>query len=147
MKCPFCSFTETKVVDSRISSNGTSIRRRRHCLSCNKRFTTYEKVDNITVIKRDGSRESFDESKILKGLLLATEKRNLSQDILENIVTRIQKELEDTEKSEITSLEIGKMVMSKLKEIDPIAYLRFASVYKDFKDIKNFLEEIEEIKK
>jgi len=148
MKCPHCEAIETKVIDSRNSSNN-SVRRRRHCGGCGRRFTTYEKLVDftVTVVKRDGSREMFDESKILKGILLSTEKRNLSQEIAENIVANIQKEVEDNEMSEISSSELGIMVMNKLIDVDKIAYLRFASVYKNFNKIENFLEEIKSINK
>ena len=147
MKCPYCSDFNNKVINTRFSSNGSSIRRRRGCENCERRFTTYEKIEDntLTVIKKDGLREGFDESKMLKGILLSTEKRNLSQEILENIVLHIQKEVEDSGKMEIKSVELGNLVMQKLKEIDKIAYLRFASVYKNFDDVESFIHEIRDI--
>lgn len=148
MKCPFCGNSETKVINSRFSSNGLSVRRRRICSSCQKRFTTYEKIEDfsINVVKKNGIKEAFDESKIMKGLMIATEKRNLSNEIIENIVSRIQKEVEESGRTEVSSKEIGLFVMDELKKIDAVGYIRFASVYKNFNDLKSFLDEIDRIK-
>ncbi|HCB64181.1 MAG TPA: transcriptional regulator NrdR [Fusobacteria bacterium] len=149
MKCPFCNKLDTKVINTRFSSNGLSVRRRRSCDFCHKRFTTYETVEDfsITVMKRDGTKELFDEAKMMHGLMLATEKRNVSHDILENIVSQIQRQVEESGKREITSRELGTLVMKELKRIDAVGYLRFASVFRDFKNIDSFIKEIDKMNK
>lgn len=140
MKCPYCGYPEDKVVDSRSSSDETIIRRRRECLKCGRRFTTYEKVEHIPlmVIKKDGSREEFDREKILNGIRKACEKRPVSIEKLEEVVDRIEKEIERKNESEIPSKLIGELVMKNLQKLDQVAYVRFASVYKEFKDIEEF---------
>jgi transcriptional repressor NrdR len=147
MKCPYCNYEETKVIDSRPTEDFTSIRRRRECLKCMKRFTTYETVETIPVlvIKKDGSRQSFNKRKILDGLLKACEKRPVSMSELENLVDEIEKNVYNSLDQEITSKEIGEMVMSKLRCIDEVSYVRFASVYRQFKDINTFMNELNKI--
>lgn len=147
MKCPFCGEIEDKVIDSRQSKEGDIIRRRRECLKCEGRFTSYEKIENILphVVKKDSSRQSFDRQKILQGLERACEKRPVSVEAREELVTRIEKNLLASGEKEIPSSLIGEQVMNSLKEIDEIAYVRFASVYRQFKDIKEFMQEIKDI--
>jgi transcriptional repressor NrdR len=147
MKCPFCGHIEDKVIDSRQSKEGDIIRRRRECLKCEGRFTSYEKIENILphVIKKDSSRQSFDRQKILQGLERACEKRPVSVEAREELVTRIEKNLLASGEKEIPSSLIGEQVMNNLKEIDEVAYVRFASVYRQFKDIKEFMQEIKDI--
>ena len=147
MKCPFCGEQESKVVDSRHSEDGTSIRRRRECLECHKRFTTYETMESLplVVIKRDGSRQTFDKSKLLNGMIRACEKRPVSFETLENIATEIEQTLQNKMEREISSVEIGEQVMKKLKEVDEVAYVRFASVYRQFKDISTFMTELNKL--
>jgi transcriptional repressor NrdR len=147
MKCPFCNHIETKVLDSRPTEDNTSIRRRRECLSCQKRFTTYEKVEDIPVyiIKKDGTREPFNKRKVLSGLLRSCEKRPVSISDIEKLVDDIEKNIYNTMKQEVSSQYIGELVMDKLKKLDDVAYVRFASVYKQFKDINTFLEEVQKI--
>lgn len=149
MKCPYCNYEETKVIDSRPTEDHTSIRRRRECLKCMKRFTTYETIENIPVlvIKKDGLREPFNKRKILNGLLRACEKRPVSLNELENLVDDIEKNVYNSLDQEITSKKIGEMVMNKLREIDEVAYVRFASVYRQFKDINTFMDELNKILK
>jgi len=141
MKCPFCGYTESKVLDSRPVDEGNSIRRRRECMQCAKRFTTYEIIEvvQIVVVKKDGSRELFDRSKILSGIRKASEKRPVNP---EELTAEIESELQNSLKAEITSKEIGEMVMKKLKEKDEVSYVRFASVYREFKDIDSFMQEL-----
>ena len=148
MKCPFCGFAESKVIDSRPSEDNGSIRRRRECLDCEKRFTTFEKIDDIpiTVVKKNNEREPFDSSKIQAGLLRATIKREVPRDKLEAVVVDIENEIRNGFKQEIAAGEIGEMVLRRLKEIDTVAYVRFASVYKDFKDVDEFVREIEKVR-
>lgn len=148
MKCPFCSSEDTKVIDSRTSSDG-STRRRRECNSCQKRFSTYERFEEnqIFVVKKDKRRVKYDRSKLMRGLTSATVKRNVSRDVLEEIVTDIEKNLQNSLLNEISSEQLGEMVLEKLKKVDQVAYVRFASVYKEFDDIKSFIEIVEEIKK
>jgi len=143
MKCPYCGYLESRVVDSRPADEGERIRRR-ECMSCLKRFTTYEMVETlpIMVIKKDRSREMFDRSKLLNGLLRACEKRPVSMDVLERIVDEIETELLNSLEREVTSLRIGEIAMTKLKQVDEIAYVRFASVYRQFTDVNSFMEEI-----
>ncbi|MGI6705330.1 MAG: transcriptional regulator NrdR [Clostridia bacterium] len=147
MKCPFCNVMESKVVDSRPTDEGTSIRRRRECTSCGRRFTTYEKIEDvpILVIKKDGRRESFDRQKIRNGILRACEKRPVSIKEVEEIVQDIEKQVHNSLEQEITTQRIGEMVMERLKEMDEVAYVRFASVYRQFKDINTFMEELNKL--
>ncbi len=149
MKCPYCDCNETKVIDSRESQNGLTTRRRRECLSCEKRFTTYEKIEQIPymVIKKDGKRQSFDSEKLLKGLLKACEKRPVPVSELEEIVEEIESSLQERPGKEITASEIGQVVMEKLKKLDKVAYVRFASVYREFKDVLEFKKELERLLK
>ena len=147
MKCPYCAHLESKVVDSRPAEEGASIRRRRECLSCRKRFTTYEMVESLPllVVKTDGSRQSFDRGKILAGLIRACEKRPVSFDTLENIALEIEQNLQSQIEREVSSLAIGEQVMERLKRVDQVAYVRFASVYRQFKDLKTFMEELNKL--
>ncbi|MCY1714053.1 transcriptional regulator NrdR [Caproiciproducens galactitolivorans] len=144
MRCPFCGHEESKVIDSRPTDEGERIRRRRECLKCSKRFTTYEVIETvpIVVIKKDKSRETFDRNKLLNGLLRACEKRPVSIDMLERIVDEIENMLQNSLDREVPSSLIGKYAMEKLKDIDEVAYVRFASVYRQFKDINTFMEEL-----
>jgi len=147
MKCPFCGFENDKVVDSRESKEGESIRRRRECLKCEKRFTTYERIDEIPymVIKKDGRREKFERQKVLNGLLRACEKRPVSMGKLEQIVNDAEGLVVDSPERERKASEIGELIMNRLKRIDKVAYVRFASVYLDFKDVREFMEELKEL--
>jgi len=144
MKCPFCSQLETKVVDKRETEEELVTRRRRECLKCEKRFTTYERVEmsNIIIIKKDGKREQFDRDKLKRGLFKSCEKREVTNDQIENVVTEIEAELRTKEKTEIPSKDIGELVMKKLKKLDKVAYIRFASVYREFEDIESFEKEL-----
>ncbi len=144
MKCPYCSFEESKVVDSRPTDEGEKIRRRRECLKCAKRFTTYELVESlpIIVIKKDKSREPFKREKLLNGLLRACEKRPVTLGTLETIIDEIELSIQNSLDREVTSVHIGEMVMDKLKNVDEVAYVRFASVYRRFNDISSFMEEL-----
>ncbi|WP_300361745.1 transcriptional regulator NrdR [Fusobacterium sp.] len=148
MRCPFCNSSDTKVVDSREFVNGNSIKRRRECLSCKKRFTTYEKIEEraLYVIKKDNSRERFDRNKIIRGLTIATSKRNISRDEIEEFVLKIERKLQNSLESEISTKYVGELVMKELKELDEVAYVRFVSVYKEFNNIKDFIEIVENIK-
>lgn len=147
MKCPHCGFEESKVIDSRSADDGERIRRRRECLECNKRFTTYEFVENfpIIVIKRDRSRETFDRNKLLNGLLKACEKRQVSIEQIESILNHIEVRLQNSVDKEVQSTLIGEYAMEELKNIDEVAYVRFASVYRQFKDINTFMEELNKL--
>ena len=147
MKCPFCGHLDSKVVDSRPAEDSTSIRRRRECLACHKRFTTYEMMESLPlmVIKKDGSRQSFDRNKILGGLVRACEKRPVSFDTLENIALEIEQNLQSRIEREVSSLAIGEQVMERLKHVDQVAYVRFASVYRQFKDLNTFVEELNKL--
>ena len=149
MRCPYCDHAESKVIDSRENKNGFTIRRRRECLSCAKRFTTYEKIEEIPymVVKKDGQRQRFDDQKLLKGLLKACEKRPIAIAVLEEIVEEIETMLQDRAEKEMPAEEIGQYVMRRLHELDKVAYVRFASVYRDFKDVVEFKEELERILK
>ena len=149
MRCPFCGFAETKVIDSRAADEGSSIRRRRECSSCAKRFTTYEMVEEIPlmVVKKDGRREMFDRSKIINGLLRACEKRPVSLDMVEALADKVEKEIRNGLEREVRTVHIGEMIMRNLKEIDQVAYVRFASVYRQFADIQNFMQELEHLMK
>ncbi len=147
MKCPFCSYEEQKVIDSRPVEESNSIRRRRECLKCQKRFTTYEKVENVAVmvIKKDKTREDFDREKLLNGLIRACQKRPVSIQQLENIVDGIESQISNSLDREVTSQYIGELVMARLKDIDEVSYVRFASVYRQFKDINTFMEELKKL--
>lgn len=147
MKCPHCGFDESKVVDSRSTDDNMAIRRRRECLKCSKRYTTYEKVENfpILVIKKDSSRECFDKSKIINGLIKACQKRPVSRNQIQIIADDIEKQINNQMITEVKSECIGSMVMESLKEIDEVSYVRFASVYRQFKDINTFMEEIKNL--
>ena len=144
MKCPFCSSTDTKVTDSRDTDDGASIRRRRQCLSCGRRFTTYETVETtpLRVIKKNGTREMFDRNKLRSGLVRACEKRNITTSQIEDIVNHIERTLRNDLKQEVSSERIGNLVMDELRQLDQVAYVRFASVYRDFKDIGSFMNEL-----
>ncbi|NLO89288.1 MAG: transcriptional repressor NrdR [Clostridia bacterium] len=147
MRCPYCGSTSSKVLESRATEEGRCIRRRRECSSCSERFTTYERIEKIPiyVIKKDGRREPFDPEKILKGLLKACEKRPVSVERLRGIVDEIEAEIVNRMETEVPTTVIGEMVMDKLKKVDDVAYVRFASVYREFKDLKMFLQELENL--
>jgi len=147
MKCPFCGHPEDKVVDSREGKEHQAIRRRRECLGCKRRFTTYERVDEIPymVVKKDGRREKFDRQKILAGLLRACEKRPVSMAKMEEVVNQAEALVIDAQDREVSSREIGELVMTRLRELDKVAYVRFASVYLEFKDVKEFMDELKEL--
>ena len=147
MKCPYCGHLESKVVDSRPSDEGSSIRRRRECLACHKRFTTYETMESLPlmVVKKDGSRQSFDKSKLLNGMIRACEKRPVSFNTLESIANEIEQTLQNEMDREIPSARIGELVMDRLKKVDEVAYVRFASVYRQFKDISTFMAELNKL--
>jgi transcriptional repressor NrdR len=144
MKCPFCAFENDKVVDSRESKEGESIRRRRECLKCGKRFTTYERIDEIPymVIKKDGRRETFDRNKVMAGLLRACEKRPVPSSKLESIVNAIEKYVQESPERERPTSKVGELIMRRLKELDKVAYVRFASVYLEFEDVSEFMTEL-----
>ena len=144
MKCPFCGYSESKVIDSRPTDEGERIRRRRECMNCSKRFTTYEIIESvpIVVVKKDKSRESFDRNKLFNGLLRACEKRPVSIETIERIVDEIETTLQNSLDREVTSIHIGELAMDKLKDTDEVAYVRFASVYRQFKDINTFMDEL-----
>jgi transcriptional repressor NrdR len=144
MRCPFCGHIEDKVVDSREAKDGDSIRRRRECLECGRRFTSYERIDEIPymVVKKDGKREAFDRNKVLAGLMRACEKRPISMTQLERIVDEIEKELQDSSDRELPTSEVGKIIMRRLKSLDKVAYVRFASVYLEFEDVSAFMTEL-----
>ena len=149
MKCPFCGHLEDKVVDSRESKEGEVIRRRRECLECGRRFTSYERIDEIPymVVKKDGTRERFDRQKLVQGLLKACEKRPVSVAALETIANEIESSVQESSERERATSEIGEMLMESLRKLDKVAYVRFASVYLDFKDIKEFMSELRELLK
>jgi transcriptional repressor NrdR len=144
MRCPFCGFLEDKVVDSRESKDGDSIRRRRECLECSRRFTSYERIDEIPymVVKKDGRREPFERNKVMSGLLRACEKRPISASQLEAIVDAVEKTVQDSPDRELSTGAIGKVIMRRLKELDKVAYVRFASVYLEFEDVSEFMSEL-----
>lgn len=144
MKCPYCGYKESKVVDSRPADEGSSIRRRRECLACEKRFTTYETVESLpmVVIKKDGSRQTFDRNKVLSSMMRACEKRSVPLSRLEELVDEIEQNLQNSLEREITTDMVGEQVMEKLRGVDEVAYVRFASVYRQFKDIHTFMEEL-----
>ena len=147
MKCPYCGYSESKVIDSRPAEEGSSIRRRRECLSCKKRFTTYETVESLpmVVVKKDGSRQSFDRRKVLGGMIRACEKRPVALGELERIASEIEQELQNSMEREISTTIIGELVMARLKKVDEVAYVRFASVYRQFKDIDTFMTELNKL--
>ncbi len=147
MRCPFCSYSESKVIDSRPAEEGSTIRRRRECLSCGKRFTTYEIMERLPllVVKKDGRRQSFDRVKLLNGMVRACEKRPVTMAELEAIVDDIEQELQNSLEREVSSVKIGEMVMDRLKNLDEVAYVRFASVYRQFKDINTFMDELNKL--
>jgi transcriptional regulator NrdR len=144
MKCPFCSHDNSKVVDSRPSDEGSSIRRRRECIACKNRFTTFETVESLplVVVKKDNSREAFDREKLLRGLMKACEKRPVSVQMLEELVADIEQALQNSMEKEVHSSAVGEMVMERLAKLDEVAYVRFASVYRQFKDLDTFLQEL-----
>jgi len=147
MKCPFCANAENKVIDSRISKDGDAIRRRRECISCGKRFTTYEYVEEVLpiVVKKDGRREPFDKTKIRSGIKKACEKRPISIDVIESIVDRIEQRCQEYQDKEIPASIVGEQVMKELQNLDGVAYVRFASVYREFRDVSDFLEELKDL--
>lgn len=147
MKCPFCGYQESKVVDSRPADEGESIRRRRECLSCLKRFTTYETIESLPliVVKKDGSRQAFDRNKLINGLLRACEKRPVSLKNLEEVASEVEQVLLNSLAREVSSTEIGNQVMERLKKLDEVAYVRFASVYRQFKDLNTFMSELNKL--
>ncbi|MBR5709086.1 MAG: transcriptional regulator NrdR [Oscillospiraceae bacterium] len=147
MRCPYCSYSESKVIDSRPAEEGSTIRRRRECLSCGKRFTTYEIMERLPllVVKKDGRRQSFDRVKLLNGMVRACEKRPVPMAELEAIVDDIEQELQNSLEREVSSVKIGEMVMDRLKNLDEVAYVRFASVYRQFKDINTFMDELNKL--
>ncbi len=149
MKCPFCSSRDTKVTDSRDTDEGVSIRRRRQCLSCNRRFTTYETVEQsaLRVIKKNGTRELFDRSKVRNGIVRACEKRNVTSSQIEAIVELVERTIRNNMGREVSSEVIGNIVMDELQKLDQVAYVRFASVYREFKDIESFMEELQHLMK
>ncbi|MEG2378414.1 MAG: transcriptional regulator NrdR [Clostridia bacterium] len=148
MNCPFCNYDDSKVVDSRPTEEGDSIRRRRECLSCQKRFTTYETIERVAmyVIKKDGSRQAFDKSKILNGLLRACEKRPVPLAVLEDVANQVEQLLQNSLEREVSSQTIGELIMRKLKLIDQVAYVRFVSVYRSFDDVETFLAELKSLR-
>ena len=147
MKCIYCGYPESKVVDSRPLDEGVSTRRRRECLTCGRRFTTYEKAEQMPmmVIKKDGSRENFDINKIKRGIMKACEKRNVSTDKIEDMALEIERQVYNSVEAEIPAEKIGDMVMDSLKDVDQVAYVRFASVYREFKDVSTFMEELKKL--
>lgn len=149
MRCPFCGYIESRVLDSRPSEEGAAIRRRRECSQCTRRFTTYEKVDEIPmiVVKKEGKREVFDRNKVLGGIIKACEKRAIPLAEMERVVADIEKDLRNRMEVEVSSHDVGEMVMNKLREMDEVAYVRFASVYRQFRDVNNFIQELEKLLK
>ena len=147
MKCPYCVYPESKVIDSRPAEEGATIRRRRECLGCQKRFTTYEIMERLplVVIKRDGSRQTFDKDKLVRGLLRSCEKRPVTLDDLEAIANDIEQELQNRMEREISAIEVGELAMDRLRALDEVAYVRFASVYRQFKDISTFMDEVSKL--
>lgn len=149
MRCPFCGYPESRVIDSRPAEEGATIRRRRECLSCQKRFTTYELMERLplVVIKKDGSRQTFDKTKLINGLIRACEKRPVPIAELQRVADEIEQELQNSLEREVNTSEIGELVMNKLKTLDEVAYVRFASVYRQFKDINTFMDELTKLLK
>lgn len=148
MKCPYCGKTRTEVVDTRPADNYESIRRRRRCLECKKRFTTYERHDkiNLMVVKNDSSREAFDREKVLKGIVKACEKREVTMEQMEKLVDEIETALNNTMSKEVKSSDIGELIMDSLRDLDEVAYVRFASVYRDFRDASTFVDEVKNLR-
>jgi transcriptional repressor NrdR len=144
MRCPFCDHPEDKVVDSREAQDGRATRRRRECLACARRFTTYERIDEILpqIVKKDGRRETYDRDKIVKGLEIACQKRPVSREQIEALVASVERQLQEVGDREVRSSVIGETVMARLKDLDPVAYVRFASVYREFRDVKDFVSEL-----
>ena len=149
MKCPFCSYTDDNVIDSRVSKDALVIRRRRECKECSRRFTTYERIEETLpmVIKKDGRRENFDRMKILNGMQLACKKRPVSRNVLEQFVEQLEREIQDTGEKEISCTKIGERVMQELHRVDSVAYVRFASVYREFKDVNEFMDQLKDLMK
>jgi len=147
MKCPYCGDVENKVIDSRMTKEGNTVRRRRECLGCTRRFTTYERVEQLplVLIKKDGRRETFDRNKVLVGMKKACQKRNISINTLEEFVDELERELQEMGEKELPSSVVGERIMTKLHELDDVAYVRFASVYREFKDINDFVAELKEL--
>ena len=147
MKCPFCGHSENKVIDSRISKEGKAVRRRRECLGCSKRFTTYEYVEEVLpmVVKKDGRREQFDRQKILTGVKKACEKRQISMDVIDQLIDNVEQACQEMQAEEISSTLIGENIMKELKKIDGVAYVRFASVYRQFRDVGEFMSELKDL--
>ncbi len=147
MKCPFCGEINNKVIDSRLSKNGDVIRRRRECIECRRRFTTYEHIEEIPImiIKKDGRREVFSREKVRSGIQKACEKRDISMDVIDEFVDELERDLRETGKKEIPSREIGERIISRLHELDDVAYVRFASVYREFKDVNDFVDELKNL--
>lgn len=147
MKCPFCTEIDNKVIDSRLSKDGNIIRRRRECLECSRRFTTYEHIEQIPImiIKKDGRREVFSPDKVRTGLQRACEKRNISMNTIEEYIEELERDLRETEEKEIPSSELGEKIMAKLHDLDDVAYVRFASVYREFKDVNDFVSELKSL--
>lgn len=148
MKCPYCKYTESKVIDSRPTVDGESIRRRRICQKCGKRFTTYETIESssLMVIKKDGSRQQYDRDKLMRGILKACQKRPVTKAQMDDLLSDIEKELYDQLQNEVSSMTIGEMVVERLVDIDEVAYIRFASVYRDFDDVDSFMAELKRIR-
>lgn len=149
MRCPYCGYQDSKVLDSRPADEGNAIRRRRECIECSRRFTTYEKVDEIplVVVKKEGRREVFDRNKVLGGIIKACEKRPISMNQMEQIADDIEKELKNRMENEVGSEQIGEMLMDSLRDLDEVAYVRFASVYRQFKDVNSFMDELDKLLK
>jgi len=147
MKCPYCAEVDNKVIDSRLSKDGNVIRRRRECLLCSRRFTTYEHIEEIPImlVKKDGRREVFNREKVRMGMIRACEKRNISVNLIEEFIDELERDLKETGEKEIPAREIGKRVMEKLHQIDDVAYVRFASVYREFKDVNDFMAELKNL--
>lgn len=147
MKCPFCGYHDSKVVDSRVAKDGDSIRRRRECINCNRRFTTYERIEEVAqmVIKKDGRREAFDRWKLKSGIMKAIEKRAVSLEQVDAMINNIERELFNSNEHEVTTKALGEAVMHRLKQLDEVAYVRFASVYRQFKDINEFMSELKDM--
>jgi transcriptional repressor NrdR len=147
MKCPVCHYAETKVVDSRVASDGSSIRRRRECLKCGFRFSTYEEIEilDLTIIKRDGSKQSYDKEKLTRGLKKALEKRPITEEKFKRLVNAVERDIQALRQNEITSPQLGQIVMKELKKTDQVAYIRFASVYQSFKDVQTFQRELNKL--
>ena len=147
MKCPYCAEVDNKVIDSRLSKDGNVIRRRRECLLCSRRFTTYEHIEEIPImiVKKDGRREVFNRDKVRMGMIRACEKRNISVNLIEEFIDELERDLKETGEKEIPAREIGNRIMKKLHEIDDVAYVRFASVYREFKDVNDFMSELKNL--